>query len=135
VRHVATKDGRTEWAVEAESALCHREGNKTLFKDVAATFFLEGGKEVHLTGKEGLLLSDTKDMEISGTVVLKSGLYELNTEKLKYRHGSKSISTDSPVKIQGKLMRLTGNSMEFDLVTERLIVMGRVQAVMEGLHL
>jgi hypothetical protein len=39
------------------------------------------------------------------------------------------------VKIQGKLMRLTGDSMEFDLVTEELIVMGRVQAVMEGLHL
>lgn len=132
VHHVATRDGKTEWTLDADSAQYDRASGKTLFKEVDATFFLEEGEKVHLTGRDGVLMSETKDMEVSGTVVVRSGPYVLNTEQLIYKHGTKTISADSPVKIEGNLLHVTGDSLVFNLETDRLVVSGQVKAVFDG---
>jgi len=132
VHHVATRDGKTEWTLDADSSQYDRASRKTMFKDVDATFFLKGGKKVHLKGRDGVLLTETKDMEVSGTVVVRSGPYVLNTEQLIYQHSTKTISADSPVKIEGNLVHVTGDSMVFNLEADRLVVSGRVTAVLEG---
>jgi LPS export ABC transporter protein LptC len=132
VNHVATRDGKTEWTLDADSAQYDRASGKTMFKAVDATFFLEEGEKVHLTGKDGVLMSGTKDMEVSGSVVVRSGPYVLNTEQLTYKHSAKIVSTDSPVKIEGDLLHVTGDSMVFDLGTDRLVVSGGVKAVFDG---
>jgi len=132
VHHVATRDGKTEWTLDADSAQYDRASRKTMFKEVDATFFLEEGEKVHLTGRDGVLLSETKDMAVSGTVVVRSGPYVLNTEQLIYKHSAKTISTDSPVKIEGNLLQVTGESMVFNLETDRLVVSGGVKAVFDG---
>jgi LPS export ABC transporter protein LptC len=135
IHHVATRDGRTEWTLDAESARYDRKGGRTLFKEVSATFFLEGGEEVQLSGRDGVLLTETKDMEVSGGVTVRSGPYELNTEQLFYAHGTRTISTELPVRIRGDLLTMTGESMVFNLDTDLLVVSGQVEAVLEGLSL
>jgi len=132
VHHVASRDGKKEWALDAESAQYQRQDHKTVFKEIAATFFLKSGKEVHLTGRDGILLTDSKNMEVSGGVVLKSGLYELNTEKLVYNEGAKTISAETPIKMTGKVISLRGDQLVFNLRTEKLIVSGGVKAVIAG---
>jgi LPS export ABC transporter protein LptC len=129
IRHVATRDGIKEWSLDAKSAQYQKADNKTLFKDIFATFFLKHGKIVNLNSCDGALLTDTKNMEVWGDVVVRSGPYELNTDKLRYEHNTKTISTKTPIMIKGDGMKITGDSVVFNLETEQVVVSGRVKAV------
>jgi len=131
IRHVATRDGVKEWVLDAESAQYEQAGSKTVFKDICATFFLEGDRAVTLSSREGVLSTDTKDMEISGDVVVQSGVYQLNTNTIRYDHNTQVLSTEAPIVIKGKGLEITGDGMTFDLQTEHVVVQGKVQAVLE----
>jgi LPS export ABC transporter protein LptC len=135
VHQVATRDGVKEWTLDAESALYQKSDNKTVFKDILATFFLEDGNTIRLRSRDGVLLTDTKDMEVWGDVVARSGEYELNTDKLCYEHKTHTMSTETPVVIKGNGMEITGDRMTFDLQTEQVVVWGRVEAVFESFTL
>jgi LPS export ABC transporter protein LptC len=127
IHHVATRDGVTQWTLDAESALHEKADNKTVFKDILATFFLEDGNRA--------LLTDTRDMEVWGDVVARSGQYELSTDELCYEHKTRTMFTKTPVVIKGNGMEVTGDSMTFDLQTEQVVVWGRVKAVFESFTL
>lgn len=135
IHHVATRDGVKQWILDAESAQYEKAANKSVFKDVSATFFLKGGRTIHLTSRDGVLLTDTTDMEVSGDVVVRSGPYELNTEKLHYDHKGRSIYTDAPIFVKGEGIYLTGHSMNFYFNTEQALAGGGVEAVFENLRL
>jgi len=132
IHQVATRDGVKEWTLDAGSAQFQKADNKTVFKDVSATFFLKNGESVHLNGRAGVLLSDAKDIEVWGDVVVKSGLYELNTDKLRYEHKTRTIFTETPIVIKGNGMEITGQGMTFNLQTERVVVRGRVKTLFEN---
>jgi len=133
IHHVATRDGVKQWMLDAESAQYQKRDNKTVFKEVSVSFFLKDGKTMHLTSRDGLLLTDTKDMEVWGDVVVRNGPYELNTDKLRYDYKTQSISAEAPIVIKGNRMNFSGDSMTFNLQTEEIVVWGRVKAVLEGL--
>lgn len=135
IHQVATRDGVKEWILDAESAQYDKAENKTILTDVSATFFLKDGRNVQLTSRYGVLLTDTKDMEVSKDVVVRSGPYELKTERLCYDHKNRSISTDMPIVVRGNGMRVTGKSMVFSLNTERTVLKGAVEAVFEDWRL
>jgi len=132
IHHVATRDGVKEWTLDAETAQLQKADNKTLFKDISATFFLNDGNTLHLNSRDGVLMTDSKDMEVWGDVVVRNGGYEFNAEKLLYDHKSHTISTKTPIVIKGKGMEVTGDSMTFNLQTEQVMVLGRVIAVFES---
>ncbi len=132
IHHVATRDGVKEWTLDAESAQFQRADNKTLFKDISVTFFLNDGKTLHLNGRDGILMTDSKDMEVWGDVVVRNSGYEFNADKLLYEHKSHTISTKTPIVIKGNGMEVTGDSMTFNLQTEQVMVQGRVKAVFES---
>ncbi|MBW2036143.1 MAG: LPS export ABC transporter periplasmic protein LptC [Deltaproteobacteria bacterium] len=132
VHHVATRDGKNEWVLDAESARYEKTENKTVLKDLSATFFLKDGKTVHLAGDKGVLLADTKEMEVSGNVIVRSGSYETTTDKLHYDYKNRSISTSTPILLTGKRVQITGRSMVFYLNTEQIVVKGNVKAVFKG---
>ena len=132
IHHVATRDGVKEWTLDAESAQYEKANNKTVFKDILATFFLKRGKKIHLNSRDGLLLTDTKDMEVWGDVVVRSDEYELNTDKLRYEHKTQTISTETPIVIKGDRIEITGDRMTFHLQTEQMVVQGGVNVVLDG---
>lgn len=135
IHHVATRDGVKEWMLDAESAQYEKAGSTTVFKDICATFFLEGGRAVILNSRDGVLSTDTKDMEIWGDVVARSGSYQLNTNRIRYDHKAQVLSTLTPVVIKGKGLEITGDRMTFDLQTEHVVVQGEVEAVLENFAL
>ena len=135
IHHVATRDGVKEWMLDADSAQYEKAGSKTLFKGIRATFFLEGGRTVTVKSREGVLSTDSKDIEISGGVVARSGSYQLNTDRVLYDHKAQVLSTKTPVVIKGQGMEITGDRMTFDLQTEHVVVQGRVEAVIENFAL
>jgi len=132
VHHIATRDGLKEWSLDAESAQYERAGNKTVFKAISATFFLEGGESVSLHSRDGVLLIDTGDMEVWGDVVARSGPYQLNTNRIRYEPRTQILSTKTPIVIRGKGTQITGDSVTFDLQTEQVVVWGSVKAVFEN---
>jgi LPS export ABC transporter protein LptC len=132
IHHVATRDGVKEWMLDAESAQYEKAGSKTVFKGICATFFLEGGRAVTLNSRDGVLLTDTKDMEIWGDVVARTGPYQLNTDRVHYDHKAQILSTKTPVVIKGKGMEITGDRMTFELETGHVLVQGQVHAVIEN---
>jgi LPS export ABC transporter protein LptC len=135
IHQVATRDGMNEWTLDAESVRYQQPENKSIFKNVSVVFFLENGETAHLTGSDGVLLTDTKDMEIAGNVVARTGAHELKTDKLCYNHKSRSISTDTPIVVTGDGIHLTGKSMVFSFETEQAMVSGDVEAVFENFSL
>ena len=132
IHHVATRDGVKEWSLDAESAQYLPEDNKTVFKDVSVTFFLKDGKDVSLNSSDGILFTNTKDMEVWGDVVVLSGPYEFNTDKLRYEHKTRTIFTETPISIKGNRMKITGDSMSYGIQTEQVSVKGKVNAVFES---
>ena len=135
IHHVATRDGVKEWTLDAESAQYEKAGSKTVFKDICVTFFLDDGKTIRLNSCGGVVFTDTKDMEVWGEVVARSGTDEVNTYKLRYQHKTQTIFTETPVVIKGGGMEITGDSLTFNLQTEQVVVLGRVKAVFESLTL
>lgn len=115
VHQTATRDGVTEWSLEAASAQYLEDQKRALLKDVSITFFFKDGKQVHLTAKEGILAIDSKDIEVSGDVVVKHQDYRLKTEKLSYRHEKRLLSCEVPVKISGEHFELEADGMSVDL--------------------
>jgi LPS export ABC transporter protein LptC len=132
IHHVATRNGVQEWILDAESVRYEKPNNKAILKGVSATFFLRDGNTVRLTSTDGLFLTNTKNMEASGDVVVRSGSHALKTQKLCYDYENRSISTDTPITLEGDGIRLTGESMVFSFKSEQAVISGGVEAVFEN---
>jgi len=135
IHHVASRDGIKEWILDADSAQYQRTENKTVLRHISATFYLKDSRSIHLTSRDGILLTETKDLEVSGDVVVRSGPFELNTERLHYDHKNRSIFTDGRVVMKGRGMDLTGKGLVFSLNTERALIKGDVEALFKHVSL
>ena len=127
VHQIATRDGKKEWRLDADSAHYLNSENRVILNDLAMTFFMENQREVLLTARQGILRTDTKDIVVDGSVVLTSDDSRLTTEKLSYAHENRLISTDSPVNITGNAYKLSAESMLLDLDRDKVEFVGNVK--------
>jgi LPS export ABC transporter protein LptC len=127
VHHTATRDGKTEWKLDAKSADYFPGKQEVMFKDLSAVFYLEDGRQVELTADRGVLQKVTNDIEVTGNVQVMDDRFELNTQKLQYEHASKSISTSERVRLVSEGWDLEADSMAMDLFTRKTRFEGRVE--------
>ncbi len=127
IHHVATKDGKTEWSLDARTAKVKGDKNEVFLEDISAVFFRKDGTKVYLTGDEGLLKTDSKDIEVKGNVLVKNTEYRLKTENLHYSHKKRVIICKVPVKLSGSSFLLTAETMSIDLNTKKAVLTGRVK--------
>ena len=128
IRQTATRDGKKEWSLEADSAHYIENEKKAVLKNLMITYFLKDNREVYLNAKEGILRTDTNDIEFSGNVVIKNEDYRLKTKQLSYQHGPRMIFSHHPVQISGEAMQLSANSIKYDLNNNKIILTGNVAA-------
>jgi len=128
IRQTATRDGKKEWSLEAGSASYIENENKAVLKDLFITYYLKDNKEVYLNADQGILNTETNDIEFSGNVVVRNEEYKLKTEKLNYQHERRFISSDVPVHILGDDADVTANSLTYDLNTNKIVLTGNVVA-------
>jgi len=128
IRQTATRDGKKEWSLEADSAIYLENDKKAVLKNLLITYFLKDNHEVHLEAEEGILQTDTNDIEFSGHVVIKNEDYQLKTRRLSYEHGPRVIFSNDPVKISGEAIELSANSIKYDLNNNKIILTGKVEA-------
>jgi len=127
IHQTSTKNGVKEFTLDAASAYYTASKKTVVLDDVSVTFFLKNKQEVYLTASKGILKTDSKDIEITGNVIVKNESSRLFTEKIQYKHGLHLLLSKVPVKIVGNLFQLTAERMSLDLNTNKTVFEGRVE--------
>jgi len=128
IRQTATRDGKKEWSLEADSANYMEAENKVDLKNLSVIYFLKDNREVYLTADRGILQTDTNDIEFSGNVVVRNEAYEMKTEHLNYEHGRRIIICDQSIRIRGQGAELTAESAKYDLNADKIVLKRNVVA-------
>lgn len=130
VHQSATREGRTEWSLDAATAQYRLPEKKVLLNDLSVTFFTRDEQKVYLTARHGTVMTDSHDMEAHENVVIYNDLYRLETEKISYAHGPRMITSEVPVKILGPTGELMADSLAMDLNANRFVMKGHVQGIL-----
>ena len=132
IRQTATRDGRKEWSLEAGSAHYIENENKAVLKELFITYFLENDEKVLLSADQGILNTDTNDIEFSGNVVVRNQDYKLKTDRLKYKHEERLIFTETRVHITGEAAEVWGDSLTYDLNANKIVLTGNVSTALSS---
>ena len=128
IRQTSTRDGKKEWSLEADSANYMEAEKKVELKNLSVIYFLEDNREVYLKADQGILQTDTNDIEFSGNVVIRNEEYQMKTEHLNYEHDRRIIICDESIRILGQGGELTAESAEYDLNADKVVLKGNVVA-------
>ena len=123
----ATRNGRKEWSLDAASADYMDKNSQAIFKDLSVTFYRKDESKVYITANQGILKTDSNDMEIYGNVVIKNKDYQLTCENLYYNHDKRIIFSKVPVNISGNSFELVADSMSLNLNTDKALFEGKVK--------
>jgi len=126
IRQTSTRDGKKEWSLEADSANYMEAENKVDLKNLSVTYFLEDNREVYLEADQGILQTDTNDIEFAGNVVVRNEAYQMKTEHLVYQHDQRIIYCDQAIRIWGQGAELTAKSAKYDLNADKIVLKGNV---------
>jgi LPS export ABC transporter protein LptC len=133
IRFVEDKQGQKTWELEAESVHQYQGQNMMVLENVKVTFYAKEGRIIYLTGKQGKVYQDSKNVDLSGDVVLTSSDgYQLKTHSASYRHSEKIVSTGDPVEIDGEQIRLTGKGMLVDVEAKTFKILSQVKTHLRG---
>jgi LPS export ABC transporter protein LptC len=133
IRFIEDKHGQKTWELEAKSVQQYQDQNIMVLEDVKVTFYAKEGRTFFLTGKQGKVHQDSKDVDLVGDVVLTSNDgYELKTHSIAYRHLEKIVSTSDPVEIQGEQIRLTGKGMMVNIENKTFKILSEVKTQLKG---
>ena len=123
----ATRNGIKEWSLDAASAEYMDKNSQAIFKDLSMTFYLKDETKVYITANQGVLKTDSNDMEIYGNVVVRNKNYKLRCENLYYEHDKRIIFSKVPVNITGDSFELAADSMSLNLNTDKALFEGKVK--------
>jgi len=127
IHHTATREGRTEWSLDANSANYINEKKQVILHELSLTFFLEDDREIFLTADQGILRTDTNDIQVTGNVVVEDPNFLLKTENLHYEHNNRKIYSKVRVRIERNSSHITADSMSLDLNTNKTLLQGKVE--------
>ena len=123
----ATKNGVKEWHLKAKSAQYNKAQEEAVLEDLKVTFYLEDGRQAHLTADRGTIMTQSKDLKVSGNVMANNGDYSLKTETMLYFHDQRILLSRVPVEISGPAFHLVADSIRFDLNTQQTLLEGNVE--------
>lgn len=133
IRLVEDKQGRKTWELEAKSIHQYQDENVMMLKEVRVTFYGKDGRSFVLSGNEGKVYQNSKNIELKGDVVLTSSDgYWLRTQSVAYHHQQKKATTSDPVEIEGEQIRLEGKGMEVDMEAQTFKILHQVKTRWKG---
>jgi LPS export ABC transporter protein LptC len=105
-----------KWEVRAKEARYMKSDNLAIFDNVRATLIMADGKTMTLTGDEGRLRTDTRDIEIKGNVIAVSANGDrFLTDQLGYSREKQEVFTDKAVTMESGGIRIKGKGMVLSL--------------------
>ena len=130
VHHTATKAGKKEWSLVADSAHYMEKENKAIFENLEVVFYMADGKAVNLTADRGYLQTETNDIQVEGDVLVDNGTYRFETSSLNYFHQSRRLHTDDPVNVSGEWFTLSADAVSVDLNAQKSEFKGNVKGIL-----
>jgi len=129
IHQTATRNGKTEWCLDADAAQYANATHQVSLKNPSVTFFLDNQQEVILSAKQGMFNTESEDIMITDSVTLNYNAYKLETETLYYTHEKRIIYSDKPVKLNDDMVCIHADSMVFDLKTNQTQFQGNVETI------
>lgn len=130
VHHTATRDGKKEWSLVADSAHYMEKENRALFKNLEVVFYMDNGSDVSLTADRGYLQTESNDIQVDGNVLVNNGTYRFETRSLTYFHKSRRLHTDDQVKVSSDWFTLYADAVSVDLNAQKSEFKGNVKGVL-----
>lgn len=126
-----TSQGEKEWELEADRAEIYKKEEKTIVQVLKIKFYDQGKITSILTAREGVLDSQSGDMEVRGDVVVTSEEEgtTLKTESLRWDANRKKIVTDDLVRQERANTITTGQGLESDPDLEKVIIKKNVKVI------
>jgi LPS export ABC transporter protein LptC len=122
-------DSGLKWEIAADTAKYMKGENLAVFDNVRIRLIMKDGRTFVMTGKNGRMNTETKNMEISGNVTIVSDHGDrLTTDILKYSGSEKRFFTDSPVVMENSRMRVQGTGMTLSLDRQGVSLLSKVKA-------
>jgi LPS export ABC transporter protein LptC len=133
IQFVEDKQGQKTWELEAKSVQQYQGQNIMMVENVKLTYYAKEGRTFVLTGNQGKVFQDTKNVELVGDVVLTSNDgYQLKTHSISYFHSDKKATTPDPIEIEGEQIRLVGKGMVVDMDAKTFKVLHEVKTQWKG---
>ncbi|MEK6591277.1 MAG: LPS export ABC transporter periplasmic protein LptC [Nitrospinota bacterium] len=130
VRLVEKRSGQKEWELLAKRAELDKSINKINLVDIKATFYPADKRPIIVSSKKGIVNNESKDIELSGDVFIKSDDgYKLNTEHLLWIASQRMLETDGFVKITGERFKITGNGLISKIDSQDITIKSQVEAL------
>jgi len=127
VHQTATRDGITEWSLDADSVEFIDNKKEAVLKKLSVTFFLKNNQKIYLTADQGSVNTESNDIEVTGNVIVKNRNIVMKTDQLTYHHAQRRLITKIPIAINQMTSSLSAESMMFDLNTNKAFFKGRVE--------
>ncbi|HEV8437860.1 MAG TPA: LPS export ABC transporter periplasmic protein LptC [Methylomirabilota bacterium] len=130
--HLQEEDRGARWQLDAEYGEIFEAQGKTVMKKVTIRIS-EPNREWTVSGDEGELTRDTKDVELRGNVIVVSsdGL-RLETKRLNWTAKEQRAWTSDPVLIRRGGVVVSGQGFESRINEEATMIKGRVRATITG---
>ena len=127
IHQTSTRDGKKEWQLDAATAHYLEAEKKIRLDRLTMTFFVDNQPPIHLSADSGTLETETRNVMVTGHVVLKNEESRLLANELRYRHEKQFIFAQSPVEIIGNGYQLNADSMTLELDKKRAVFKGNVK--------
>lgn len=123
----------SKWEIRAKTVTYVRKENLALFDQVVAKMIQSDGRTFIMTGKKGRFWTATKDLDVTGDVVIISDKGDrITMDVLRYTDRDKIMSTDSDVTLDNATTRLKGKGMRIDINKRHVQIMSNVNAMIKA---
>ncbi len=127
-----TLEGNLRWTLDADQAEVFDREQRTVMRTVVVRVFSKDGVWT-VTGDEGVLDNQTRDVALQGNVVVTSndGL-RLTTPRLNWRNQDRNLSTDEAVEIRRAETTITGRGLDVRMQDQQAVVEQNVRVVIQN---
>lgn len=124
-----TLEGNLRWQLDADQAEVFEQEKQTLLRQVTVKVFNQD-RVWTVKGDEGVLHNETRDVTLTGNVVVTSsdGL-SLTAPDLRWENETRRLSTDGAVTIRRAGTTITGRGLEVEMAAERALLGAKVRVV------
>lgn len=127
MKQISKKNGITEWELEAATATLAKEKNQAILTQVHVVFHTRNEGTVILTSDQGILDTETHDMDFNGNVVVRHQTYTLKTDKLHYKKKPHIIHSNTKIWLENADAAMEADTMEIHINDNQIILQGHVK--------
>ena len=132
IHYVETKGDKKEWELRAKSGQHFRKDDYTTLEDLTVTFYAEDGRVITLSGDKGSM-KGRKEIKVWGDVVVTSSDgYRVSTNSFRYVDEKRQITTEDPIMLEGKGVKVKGVGAVVDLETKEVSILRNVLIVQDN---